>query len=225
MVKIPSGKPAYIVCLLLIMLASLGCIISTSFMSAENYMPVINIGDGSAVVTFLISLVVLGIVLKCSEKAAKVTLAAWLSYFFFSQIYEFGTLFTTIITIINGGAGGDINIWPMLIENAGVNFSSTVVALWGIILLVVTIWLGIRLMRFFATGYISNKFFNVLVVIAVISAVAVILALLWLALFAGIPNPVNVIAVLMRIITEVLFLFLFVIVSADIGKDAAKQKQ
>jgi hypothetical protein len=129
------------------------------------------------------------------------------------------------MTIINGGAGGDINIWPMLIENAGVNFSSTVVALWGIILLVVTIWLGIRLMRFFATGYISNKFFNVLVVIAVISAVAVILALLWLALFAGIPNPVNVIAVLMRIITEVLFLFLFVIVSADIGKDAAKQKQ
>ncbi len=99
------------------------------------------------------------------------------------------------------------------------------VALWGIILLVVTIWLGIRLMRFFATRYISNKFFNVLVVIAVISAVAVILALLWLALFAGIPNPVNVIAVLMRIITEVLFLFLFVIVSADIGKDAAKQKQ
>ena len=125
MAKIPSGKPAYIVCLLLIMLASLGCVISTSFMSAENYMPVINIGDGSAVVTFLISLVVLGIVLKCSEKAAKVTLAAWLSYFFFSQIYEFGTLFTTIMTIINGGAGGDINIWPMLIENAGVNISST----------------------------------------------------------------------------------------------------
>ena len=55
MVKIPSGKPAYIVCLLLIMLSSLGCFVSTSLMDAENYMPVINIGDGSAVVTFLIS--------------------------------------------------------------------------------------------------------------------------------------------------------------------------
>ena len=225
MVKIPSGKPAYIVCLLLIMLSSLGCFVSTSLMDAENYMPVINIGDGSAVVTFLISLVVLGIVLKCSEKAAKVTLAAWLSYFFFSQIYELGALFTTFATLINNGAGGDIHIWPMLIENTGVAVSSTVIAVWAIVLMVVTIWLGIRLMRYFATGYISNKFFNVLLVIAVISAVAVVLALLWLALFAGIPNPVNVIAVLMRIITEVLFLFLFVIVSADIGKDAAKQKQ
>ena len=225
MVKIPSGKPAYIVCLLLIMLSSLGCFVSTSLMDAENYMPVINIGDGSAVVTFLISLVVLGIVLKCSEKAAKVTLAAWLSYFFFSQIYELGALFTTFATLINNGAGGDIHIWPMLIENTGVAVSSTVIAVWAIVLMVVTIWLGIRLMRYFATGYISNKFFNVLLVIAVISAVAVVLALLWLALFAGIPNPVNVISVLLRIITEVVFLFLFVIVSADIGKAAAKQKQ
>lgn len=225
MVKIPSGKPAYIVCLLLIMLASLGCVISTSIMDVENYMPVINIGDGSAVVTFLISLVVLGIVLKCSEKAAKVTLAAWLSYFFFSQIYELGALLSIFATIINAGSGADINTWPMLIENTGVAVSSTVIAVWAIVLIVVTIWLGIRLMRFFATGYVSNKFFNILIVIATISAVAVILALLWLALFAGIPDPVNVIAVLMRIITEVLFLFFFVIVSADIGKDAAKQKQ
>lgn len=216
MVNLPEGKKAYIPFLIIIPLLSAGSMIMGIFLNLKDAgLSTFGIADSTALATFILSIIVLVLVIKGSDRTAGITLTGWFAYFVISQFYLFWEY--VFFLVKNLGMGTLAETLPSIAQNP-LAVGPVLFALgFGMLLTVSVLWLGTRLFRFYLNGYIGNKFYNVIFVLTIIFAV-IILAAVILVLVSGAAFPARAVAGIFTLLGDVTLLSLFTVFTANLGK-------
>lgn len=216
MVNLPEGKKAYIPFLIITLLLSAGSMIMGAFLNLKDAgLTTFGIADSTALATFILSLIVLAVIIKGSDRTVGLTLIAWFAYFVISQFYLFWEF--VFFLVKNLGMGTLAEALPSIAQNPLAAGPVLFALGFGLLMTICVLWLGIRLFRFYLNGHVGNRFYNVVFVLILIFA-ALILAAVILVLVSGAAFPARAVAGMFTILGDVTLLSLFTVFMANLGK-------
>lgn len=217
MSKIQADKKTYTLILLAVMIFAGLTAVFTIILGPDNLLPMIGIGNGTALGTLILSIIALCVVLKSTKKVSLIVMGCWFSYFALAHAYKLLNLLITSLVGYLGGEGAILATAPRLGEGLVLGLSGGAL-IFSFIFTFTIVWMGVSVLRFFATGKTNNRLFKIL---TTVTSVFILLFVLALVIFLIIANPVYpaiMLSVIFYNLMDFSLLILFVLFSVDVGR-------